>query len=276
MGLVDVDVQGNYVAVMPVPLRRKWGVWRVHQPFFCQMLGVFSRSLTFGAAAFYQFVHERFQHGSVWQVVQCPTLSVPANAVRQLHTQVLDLSNAYPILYARYTPDRRRNLRRAQGMGWQVREATDIDPLVTLFQQNHAHTIDGGVSNQAYGILRNLYTELQLRGMATLLYAERDGQVEAGTLFVQDHNRIIYLFNAATEAGRRGNARTWLIDQHIQKKANQRASPDPMTFDFESPEKPAIQAFYASFGTVLQPYWSVRWSRLSIPERGLLWLLSRR
>ena len=45
-GLVMSNKSGNYVAVMPVPLRRKYGIWVVHQPLFCQFLGVFGAKLT--------------------------------------------------------------------------------------------------------------------------------------------------------------------------------------------------------------------------------------
>jgi len=275
MGVVLTDEAGEYAAVLPVPLRRKWGVWRIHQPFFCQMLGVFSRDPILDTMPFYQLVYERFRYGAIWQVGQYPPVDVPFGLVRQLSTQVLDLSDAYPAIYARYTSDRRRNLRRSQTTNWSVREATDIEPLIALFRKNHADTIDGGVGNWAYSIFRNLYTELQKRNMTTLLYAERSGKTEAGTLFVQDNNRIIYLFNAATETGRHRNARTLLIDRIIQKKAGHYNADGPLLFDFESPEKPSIRAFYASFGAVAQPFWSVRWSRLSGPERLLKWIITR-
>ena len=274
VGVVQVGRNGNYAAVMPVPLRRKWGVWRVHQPFFCQLLGLFSRDPVLDAAPFYRLVYQRFRYGSVWQLGQWPSPNVPF-VVRQRHTHVLDLSAAYPAIEARYTPDRRRNLRRARDVGWQIDDATDIEPLIALFRKNHADTIDGGVSSGAYAILRNLDAALLQRGLATVYYALLNGQMEAGALFVRDGNRIIYLFNAATETGRRGNARTLLIDRHICENAGQSSLTGPVLFDFESPEKPSIQAFYASFGATAQPFWSVRWNRLSMPERGVVWLLNQ-
>ncbi len=274
MGLVETDTHGGYAAVMPVPLRRKWGMWRVHQPFFCQILGVFSLDPAFDTTPFYQSVYKQFRYGSVWQVGQPPPAGMPSRQAPP-GTQTIDLSDSYAAIYGRYTADRRRNLRRAQTAGWSVREATDIEPLIRLFRENHADALDGGVGDWAYSMLRNLYAELRKRTMTTLLYTEQNGKTEAGALFVEDRNRIIYLFNAATEAGRHGNARTWLIDQHIQRKAGQRVLTGPVVFDFESPEKSSIRDFYASFGTVNQPFYSLRWSRLTWPERLLKGMLPR-
>ncbi len=94
--------------------------------------------------------------------------------------------------------------------------------------------------------------------MMTLRYALHNGQIEAGVVFVQEGDRIIYLFNAASEAGRRGNARTLLIDQVIKEKSEQR-----LVLDFESPAKQSVRAFYQRFGAVEAPFWTMRWNRLN-------------
>ncbi|GAB3022680.1 GNAT family N-acetyltransferase [Spirosoma pulveris] len=118
------------------------------------------------------------------------------------------------------------------------------------------------MADWAYFIFRRLAQSLYSRGLFRLRYAVCDGKIEAGALFICDSKRIIYLFNAASATGRRANARTILIDQLIQEKAGQ-----SLTFDFESPEKPSIREFYRSFGAIEEPFWAMRWSRLSKLER---------
>ena len=134
--------------------------------------------------------------------------------------------------------------------------------MLALFRTYHADQIPGGVANWAYATFRRLYATLQQRGLATLQYALRNGQPEAGALFVREGNRIIYLFNAASGTGRRGNARTLLIDRMIRQQAGR-----PVVFDSESPEKPSVVSFYRSFGAVPQAFWAVRWNHLIVPER---------
>lgn len=274
IGLVLPDANRDYRAVMPVPLRRKFGIWRVHQPLFCQTLGVFSRDAMLDPTPFYRAMHEQFRYGSLLHSHQYPSPNVPFDVVRQLSTHVLDLSVGYNALHQRFTSDRRRNLRRATTTDWTIVDSTDPEPLITLFRANHADGIQGGVADWAYVVLRRLYVALHERGLATLRYALRDGRTEAGALFVTDVNRIIYLFNAASETGRRGNARTLLIDQMIRENAGRgQAEIDvkrATLLDFESPPKPSVRAFYVSFGAVEQPFWTVRWNQLTWPERTLL------
>ncbi len=275
IGLVLLNEAGQYQAVMPVPLRRKYvgGIayrWVVHQPFFCQMLGVFSRDSSIDTSPFFKILLRFHRYGSILSVQQRPPLSSGLIAFSPLSTHVLDLSVGYTAIYQNYSHDRKQNLRRAIATRWTITKSTDLEPLLTLFQDNHAEGIPGGVAVWAYTILKNLITELQKRRLVTLRYATCEGQIEAGALFVREGNRIIYLFNSASAKGRRGNARTLLIDQIIQEYAGQL-----IRFDFESPDKQSIRDFYQSFGAVEEAYWMLRWNRLNRVERGLLRLRNK-
>ncbi len=281
VGLVWFGEAGTYQAVMPVPLRRKQlagitGAWVVHQPLFCQFLDVFSQDRSVDPALFLRAVCRRFRYGSVLRMRELPIKSVYFNLVQPLNTHVLDLSADYPTLYGRYTRDRRLNLRRAEAGGWRLVDSDDPEPLLKLFRANHAAGIPGGVADWAYILFRNLVVVLTERGLVSLRYALRaDGCPEAGVLFVREGNRIIYLFNAASESGRRGNARTLLIDRMIRENAGSRYAGQPVWLDFESPVQPSIVAFYQSFGAVDEPFWTVRWNRLNRLEQTLLWLHRR-
>ncbi len=207
-------------------------------------------------------MQQRFRYGSILHCQQHPQTSSRLQA-RQLHTHVLDLSPEYERISQHYSRDRQLNLRRAQAATWQVIDSTNPEPLIKLFQANHAAGIPNGVAPWAYILFRNLFDALDRRGLVTLRYALTDGQIQAGALFVQEGNRIIYLFNAASETGRRGNARTLLIDGIIRENAGR----ENLILDFESPEKPSIVHFYESFGAVAQPFWGVKYNRLTWIER---------
>ena len=269
VGLVLIGETGTYQAVMPVPLRRKQGFWVVHQPLFCQFLYVFSPDKTFDPTPFLQAVQQRYRYGSMLCVRRYPHSSLDFNIVRQRATHVLDLSVSYETIAHTYTHDRKQNLRRAVNYGWTLVDSTDPEPLLRLFRHHHANSIDGGVGEWAYASLNRLIQALQQRGLATLQYALRNGQIEAGALFVQEGNRIIYLFNAASETGRRGNARTLLIDQIIRANAGK-----SVLLDFESPQKESIVNFYRSFGATEAVFCEVRWSRLTVVERVVKGLLT--
>ncbi|WP_332368599.1 hypothetical protein [Spirosoma telluris] len=148
VGVVMPDKEGGYRAVMPVPLRRKHisgltYVWRVHQPFFCQILGVFTSDLTIDSSIFYQLIYRQFRYGSVLRFPY-PGLIAEFDSCRLCTTQVLHLSMGYAPIYQYYTPECRRNLRRALAANWTVIDSVDLVPLIRLFRDNHAGRIEGG------------------------------------------------------------------------------------------------------------------------------------
>ena len=261
-GLVMSNQSGNYVAVMPVPLRRKYGIWVVHQPLFCQFLGVFGAKLTPDLEDdFAQALLKCYWYGSIFHL-RLPEKNslfraMPFTANR-CHTHLLDLDQSYETIHQHYSSDTRRHLRQAQSAPWCVQEFADPAPLFALFRQHHAQQIPGGVGEWAYDLFGNLLRELQKRGLATLRYAVQEGKIEAGAIFIETDNRIIYLFNAASETGRRDHARTLLIDQIIREQAGRKE----VLFDFESPSNQSVARFYQEFGATASPFWAVRWSRL--------------
>lgn len=274
-GLVLTGEAGTYQAVMPVPLRRKFGVWVVYQPLFCQFLGVFSPNESLDPTPFFRAVQQRYRYGSVLCLRPDPHPLVGFDLVQQRTTHLLDLSVGYQTIARNYTRDRKQNLHRAEHYGWTLTDSTDPEPLLTLFRDHHANGIDGGVGEWAYAILRRLIDSLQERRLATLRYALHNDRIEAGGLFVPESNRIIYLFNAASETGRRGNARTLLIDRVIRENAGKCYAGKPVRFDFESPPKKSVVDFYRSFGAVGEAYWAVRWNRLTVVEQWVRTLLGR-
>jgi len=275
-GLVLANVPGKapttYSAVLPIPLRRRWGRWVVYQPLFCQFLALFSEHPV-DPTPFIQAVYERYRHVSTWNLLLgAPLCGLPAQVgQRVLFTHSLQLRGSrYAVSPAcKYSPDRQMNLRRALRRvanvpDWRVAESADSEPLLTLFRENHAGKI--GVGDWAYVLFRTLFNAIQARGLGTLRYAYAGGQVVAGVLFVEQHGRITYLFNAANAEGRWLNARTILLDALIQAE-QKKATPMPTLLDFESPEKAGVVSFYESFGAVAQPYIRLSWSRLSWVER---------
>ena len=275
--LAVADKHGQYQAVLPIPLRLRWGRWVVYQPLFCQFLALFAEQPT-DPVPFLQAVYARYRYVSKWHLLlEAPCAGLPAQVCQQImHTHVLELSSVLSADHSptqnrqpQYTTDRRMNLRRAASRiadvaDWQLIESTDSEPLLALFHENHAPGI--GVGAWAYKLFRGLFVAVQQRGVGTLRYARAGGQIVAGALFIEQYGRIIYLFNAANTEGRRLNARSILIDELIQTKLKG-AGPEPQILDFESPEKPGVIAFYESFGATPQPYVVFTWSRLTWLER---------
>ncbi len=256
----------NYQVILPLPIKVKWGVKVVEQPFFCQYLGFFYQKdisnkivadfLTL-ADLHFVYISSYFFNPHNTGIVRC----LPAQFRISTHfTNWLSLEASYEEIFTNYSKDRKANLKRSTGFNWSFHQINDIFPLISLFKQNHESGISGGVAADSYLKLEQLYEGLNKRGMATLLYASKGDHFKAGTLIVESGQTGIYLFNAADTEGRSGNARTFLLDQYFRKNAGRN-----LIFDFESPPVGSIVSFYDSFGSEKKPFISIHKNGLPFP-----------
>lgn len=270
----------NYQIVMPLPIMRKWKIEVVQQPLFCQYLGLFSIDKISGqqlylflkkfSSSFFYISSYNF-HPDHTAILRDVWHQFPIFEVKQNHTYWLSLSDSLPDIQLKYSSDRNANLKLAAKFDWIIKSGNDIQPLIQLFKDHHASGISGGVSDKAYDILSRLFKKLKMYGDAEVFFAEKGGEIHAGALFVRTGKKVIFLFNAADVMGRKGNARTILLDLYFRSNAGK-----PMIFDFESPEKKSIANFYKSFGAYQVPYFSIRKNDLPFPVKQIQnWRVTR-
>ena len=264
--VVELDAAGLYITVMPVPWRSRFGIRYIQQPLFCQQLGSYSLAETVAEVAYIAFAQEVYQNfryvsGYHFNTANKLPAGLPPDVyISQTLTLYLPLSKPYEQLYQGYTRDRKMNLKRAQKAELAIEESGDIEPVIRFFREQAAGRIYGGVSEEAYMQLRQLYRVLRQRGIARLLYTtDAEGRRNSGCLFMIWGGHIVYIFNAATQLGRKQNGRTLLIDHIIQEYAGQE-----MLLDFESPNEREqdILHFYKSFGPEAKPIPVLRYNRL--------------
>jgi hypothetical protein len=268
----------SYEVILPLPVCRKYGITIVQQPLFCQYLGFFYAQTVPPALflAFFSVLNRAFPFISSYTFN--PENSVPEMTsaldssgltVSTLFTHRLSLQQPFEEIYCAYKRDRKINLKRSGKYPWKVSPSTDIVPLIDLFKQNHGLTIPGGVDPKAYARLQRIFKQCRRHAHAELWYAGLNVN-NAGILIVRSGGRAVYLFNAADQVGRDGNARSLLLNGYFEKYAG-----DEIQFDFESPENASIVAFYRSFNAAEAPFLSVCKNALPFPIRQIQQLRKR-
>ena len=270
----------NYQIIMPLPLARKWFVEVIQQPLFCQYLGMFSiqRLTEENVVKFLDCLSKNFSyissyhfHPSNTSILKAPLSESLAFQVKRNTTFWLSLSKSYQTIRSNYSSDRKKNVKRSIAENWTVIKSEDLAPLLNLFKENHINQISGGVHKNAFSILGDLFEKITHYQYSEVFYAAKNGRIHAGILLVTSGKKIIYLFNAADKLGRKGNARTYLINKFFEENSGK-----PGNFDFESPEIAAIASFYESFGADPTPYITIRRNDLPYPIREIQnWRLKR-
>ena len=255
-------VADDYEAVFPLTRNRKFGIKYLHQPFFTQQLGMFSRSkdLKLDVEDFLRALPPKY-----WYVDIClnetnyPDLR--SFNYQALPTYHLDLSSPYNQIYDRYSLKCRQSIR--QFVENNVTEnfafAENVDPgvLIHMFREYLGSGLTG-LKTGHYQVLETLMLEcLEMNlGEIWLLHAS-NGMPMAGVFFLDSPGRKIYHFAASSKLGRSNNAMFYLLDIFINKHQGQK-----LILDFEGSAIESIAHFYKGFGARRVLYPSVRMNRL--------------
>jgi CelD/BcsL family acetyltransferase involved in cellulose biosynthesis len=269
--VVEIGAKGEYVSVLPLPVKRRpWGR-EVVQPSFTQQLGLLTTAASgqLTLSDYLPLVRKSYSRFYAQLHTEQVLANVPPGFQLTARTTYhLPLAPSYAALHASYAADYRRRLRlNAEAPQPLAVAAThNAEPLLTLFQATKGSA--AGLHQQHYAMLRRLIAAGQERGQLELLevrHPETD-ELLAGALFVLFRTRLVYLFAAASEAGKKAAAPMLLLDYVIRRHAG---TPG-LVLDFEGGMIPSIARFFANFGATPVPYaalsftqrpWYLQWIR---------------
>ena len=245
-------VDDDYVSVMPLPLKRKWGLTLVTQPLLCQQLGIFSSLQTSEQTvlAFLHFIPKRF-----------PLVRLSFNAANILPTQirktvrsnyVLNLSKPYNTLFDSYSDDTKRNLKKASKKNLTIVDTVSFNDAFSFF------TDCASVFND--DALKSILTFLVSTKRCSVYGIYFESRVVSISFFVNDSRSVVCIASATNALGRKLSANYAIIDWVIQKYANKN-----LVIDFEGSSIPSIAKYFEGFGAQKTEYWNVRfWTVLYI------------
>ncbi len=240
----DALVEGDYLSVMPLPKRVKFGIQYVFQPYFIQQLGVFSTRSISGEVVgrFIKAIPEKFRF--VDYNLNTFNQLFPSALCEQKHktTHHLDLIESYDAISHRYSTNTRRNIGKARKMGVFVTEHGSPDEIITAFRLNRGRRLRSFGKNDYQLLKRLIYSGLH-RGFAKIFtaYSSRNSFC-GGAVFFHSHNKSVLLFTASTVLSRENGAMFLIIDEYIRKMAGQK-----VVLDFEGSENPQLARFYKGF-----------------------------
>ena len=235
----------DYSSVFPLPVKRKYGIPYVAQPFFTQQLGVFSvQHLTPELVRSYvEAIPSKFRLVDL-HLNSMNRLSPPKGIrVTERKNHELELISGYAVLKENYAKNVKRNLKKAENSGVEIDRKLTEDELVTLFKENYGGK-EGKLQYRHYRILTDIIRTARKNAQGILIGASgrRDG-LDAGAFFLKDRHRYIMLLGASDYRTRDNGAMFRVVDAFIKEH-----SETSMLLDFEGGNEPGLGRFYRSFG----------------------------
>ena len=247
----DALVLNGYEAVMPLPWRKKWGIYYLYQPFVMAQLGVFGNSIDANLLQrFLETIPNKFKY-----------LDLPLNYANLFSTNfplhermnyVLDLNTDYETIYKNYRENIRRNIKRAKNYSCIIKTGIDAKHIINLAKQTQK------LSQNDLDNFLKLCNYLLKKDQATT-YGVYSSQKEllASCIFFFSHNRAYYILVGNHPNGKTLGASHALIDAFIKDHAGKN-----LLLDFEGSDIRNLAFFYSSFGAKEEKYAAIRCNRL--------------
>ena len=240
-------VADDYIYVMPLPVKQKWGISYLIHPIWIQQLGIYSEhEITFEIFNLFRrsipyLMYEFNVNYLNYDIAKDVLSGIKTNLIIP-HNKEIDS------IRKQYNSNTRRNISKANKCGLEIRE-TSIDEFVDLWQ----------AENQL--MRRDLHTTIHSLAEAVissktdhftphLFGVYRDGRLVASLLGIQTRSRFIYLIPVSNREGKECCAMFALVDYIIKNIC----CPQHLTFDCEGSMIEGVARFYRGFGAVEQLY----------------------
>jgi hypothetical protein len=250
----------NYSYLMPLPVRKKWNLKYVYPPFFIQQLGIFGRQLPVEPMVVDSFLNELITHFRFVQLYfheQCPVIPYPYCRWDKRINYILPLNQSYDTIRRQYSPQLKRNLKKAEKSGAVIQSLTEVEPVIRLFRRSQAGR-RAAYRPADYRIFAALVQAGDRQGMVHMTGAyDVGGNLQAAAVFFHHRQRIIFIFSGATPYGRKHSYLALLLDDVIR-----RYSCRSVIFDFEGSMDTGLAQFYKSFGSQATSYHLLTMNRL--------------
>jgi len=253
----DALIWDDYEFVMPLPVRKKYGITYVFQPLFCQQLGIFPSPPEYIAGVFYRTLLEKVRYSDVNLNSANPTVNtIPGIDFLPRLNYLLDLQDDYETISRKYSTNTKRNISKANKNQLQLVAGIRLEEYLAFKETN----LMDKASKDDIEKLKNIIAFGQYKGMGEIYGVYNDeNELCAAVYFCRWKSRVIYLNAASNQEGKKLGAMYFLVDNFVKTNAEQ-----DLKLDFEGSMIPGVARFYSGFGATAETYFQLKFNRLPL------------
>lgn len=232
-------VDGDYEAVMPVPVSKKFGFHLVVMPLFCQQLGVFSRKDH--SAVNNRFLNYLKRNYTVFSYAFNHRNSFSANLVKRKN-YVIPVSDYAVLKRKKYFKGRKSTVKCAQHLTYQEIEFNEAH---FSFMERNFKGLSKTGDVEKY---KNYLKHLDSSGSLKLAGAYAGEKLINMAVLIDEADQLSLLGLINDEEYKEENGPSFLIDQILSRYIHEKK------FNFMGSNIRGIEVFFKSFGAELLEY----------------------
>ncbi len=257
----------NYEWVMPLPVRSKYGIRYLYQPFLVPQLGVFGPSIDIQVVETFLRAIPTDIRWIDLRINKKTYLSRGSFEASERSNFVLDLSSDYATLRSNYRSNHIRNLQRAEKAGCSIERNLPPEEVYILAETYLMPS--GHFTNLFKQPLLELFKRWMQEGRAITYGIKSGGLLLASAVFLIYKSKAYYILVGNHPNGKTLGASHALIDAFIRDHAGKQ-----WILDFEGSNIPSLAFFYEGFGSRKEPFGWIQENRLPAWMCGVKSMLS--
>jgi hypothetical protein len=240
-------VLGDYEVVMPLPVKRKYGIKYVMQPILSQQLGIFSK----------EKITKEFVEVFLTTAANCyGVIRLNLNYANQqvsdrfnssnMNNYILELDENKNLYRTKFKRSVLRNVKLAEGRELRFTEEYNIEDFFRFVNTYNPFKFSTKLSPTVV----NLLSEIKHRKLGFIYSVYSKSNERLATVYVIDYNnRKTTILSTQTPQGRNSMANYYLFDVFFKMQENSNT-----LIDFEGSNIKGIADFFQGFGAMNQPY----------------------
>lgn len=236
-------IEGNYKAVFPFAIKRKWGIFPyIYQPYFCQQLGIFGNPEKSNLDEFikripWYFVRVHLNVNGYWGEPKT-SVELPNLVKKAPHNIEND-----------FNKDALKNIRKLEGQQVYYTQTKDIRLILKLYVAAWGEKANLQWPDD-YRAFESACQSMQNQSLLYACLAHRGHELMGGALFLKGKKRLHYVCAAPTKEGRDCGIMHGVVKHAIEHFPS-------YDLDFEGSQIPSVAAFYKKFGATNESYYRI-------------------
>lgn len=237
-------IADDYEYVMPIPVKKKYYLSYVVQPYFTQQLGVFSKNniteeilkLFIKKIPYYSYqlnLNEQNQNSEI----------------EVLPNYILNLQHSYEFISDSYSKNTQRNIDKARKSKLLIFNNMDVKDFIEFYKT----TSKSYQSGQDDLIRKIIETGKQKELIDLYGINNEENELVASICILHSKKRMTYLLPVSNTEGKKLSAMFLILDELIRQNAGK-----DLILDFEGSKIEGIARFYKGFGAENHPYYTLK------------------
>lgn len=246
----DAIIFDDYNSVMPLPVKRKFGLNYIAQPYFAQQLGIFGIGDYKLDKKIITLLKGKFLF-SIYNV-NSNSLTNDALEMELKPNYLLQLDDTYKNIFDKYSKNHKRNVEKAKSSILHFKDNLTKDKFLDFYIQNIGQE-RFSLPEKQFTIFKEIISDSLKLNYGKITGVYMIDELVSATFLLYDNQRIYNVLPISNDKGYKYSAQWLIIDTIIQENLDTNKK-----LDFFGSKIDGVAKFYKGFGAYSEGYQTIK------------------